>query len=128
MDNLLENNFINNFIVKEKQQRLIYEFSNLKKRKTALLRFSHSVEDIVINKYIKQRCNVDNVINNLLLPKNVYIISLGKLEGELCKNDEAINHLKEQYMPVIIIDNDIVIIKSENEESKNNIFILKKNC
>ena len=37
MDNLLENNFINNFIVKEKQQRLVYEFSDLKKRKTALL-------------------------------------------------------------------------------------------
>ena len=37
MNNILEIKFINTFIVKEKQERLIHEFSNPKKRENSLL-------------------------------------------------------------------------------------------
>ena len=43
MNNILETNFINGFIVENKKERLIHEFSNPKKRENALMRFSHSI-------------------------------------------------------------------------------------
>ena len=46
MDKIIEINFINKYIISEKKDRLIYEFSNPKKRENALLRFSHSIESI----------------------------------------------------------------------------------
>ena len=60
------------------------------------------------------------------ISKDVYVISLSKIEGEFCTYKEAIAHLNEQYMPVIIIADNHVIIKSEGGESKDNIFILTK--
>ena len=57
---------------------------------------------------------------------DAYVISLSKIEGEFCPYQEAIAHLNDQYMPVIIIADNHVIIKSEGGESKDNIFILTK--
>ena len=126
MINMLELKFINEFIVKEKKERLIYEFSNPKKRENAIMRFSHKVENIVNDKFIQCRCNMGNLSNNLALSGDVYIVSLEKIYGETCPYKEALIHLNEQYMPVIIIGENTVIIKSENEDSKDNIFVLMK--
>ena len=41
MLNPYELEFINKFIVNEKKNRIIYEFSNMNKRKDALMRFAH---------------------------------------------------------------------------------------
>ncbi|MBQ9124801.1 MAG: hypothetical protein IJY14_03825 [Acholeplasmatales bacterium] len=126
MVNDLELNFINDFIVKEKKDRLIHEFSNPKKRKNALMRFSHNVENIVNNRFIHNKCNIDNLIKSVVLTGDVLLISLDKINGETCSYKEAINHLNEQYMPVIIIGQNTAIIKSENEDEKDNILILTK--
>lgn len=126
MESSLEKKFINAFVAKEKKERLIHEFSNPKKRENALLRFSHGVESVVDNKFIKYRCNINNFSKFLSLFNDVYVISLFKIDGEICSYKEAISHLQEQYMPVIIISDDYVIIKSESNELKDNIFILSK--
>ena len=126
MNNTLELNFINTYVVKEKKERLIYEFSNSKKRENALLRFSHNIESIVNDKFIKCRCNIDNIDKFLTLFGNVYIISLLKIGGEICPYKQAIAHLSEEYMPIIIIADSHIIIKSECDNAKDNIFILTK--
>lgn len=126
MNSILEIKFINTFIVKEKQERLIHEFSNPKKRENALLRFSHNVESVVSDNFIKYRCNIDKLAKLLNLSCNVYVISLLKIGGEICLYKEAISHLDEQYMPVIIIADNYVIIKTESDGLKDNIFILSK--
>ena len=79
MINMLELKFINEFIVKEKKDRLIYEFSNPQKRENAIMRFSHKVENIVNDKFIQCRCNMGNLSNNLALSGDVYIVSLEKI-------------------------------------------------
>ena len=119
MINMLELKFINEFIVNEKKDRLIYEFSNPPKRENAIMRFSHKVENIVNDKFIQCRCNMGNLSNNLALSGDVYIVSLEKIYGETCPYKEALIHLNDQYMPVIIIGENTVIIKSENEDSKD---------
>lgn len=124
MNNTLEMNFITTFIVKEKKDRLIYEFLNPKKRENALMRFSHNTESIVNDKFIKYRCNIETLNKYINVTSDLYVISLDKLNGEVCSSEEAFLHLKEQYMPVIILGNDFAVIKSENEESKDNIIIL----
>lgn len=125
MNNVLEMNFINKYIIKEKKDRLIYEFSNPKKRENALMRFSHNVESLVNNKFIKYRCD-DKTLNKYInVKKDLYVISLDKLNGEVCTSEEAFSQLKNQYMPVIIIDDDFVVIKSENEDANDNIIVLK---
>ncbi len=124
MNNTLELDFINTYVVKEKKERLIYEFSNPKKRENALLRFSHNIESIVNDKFIKCRCNIDNINQFLDLFGDVYVVSLYKIGGEICSYKQAVAHLSEQYMPVIIIADNHVIIKSECDNSKDSIFIL----
>lgn len=126
MNSDLEMKFINDFIVKEKKERLIHEFSNHKKRENALYRFSQHVERLVNNDLIKYRCNVDKLTDILNLSGNVYVISLLKIDGEICLYKEAVSHLNEQYMPVIIIADNYIIIKSESGELKDNIYILSK--
>ena len=110
--NNTELDFINKYIVKEKKERLIYEFSNLKEK--AILRFSHD-----INKYIKKNKKINKIkindLYNIKLNEKVYIISLDKINGEYLLYSDAINHLINQYMPVILIDNNFVIIKTEDE-------------
>ena len=90
------------------------------------MRFSHGVESVIDNKFIKYRCNINNFSKFLSLFNDVYVISLFKIDGEICSYKEAISHLQEQYMPVIIIADDYVVIKSEGNELKDNIFILSK--
>ena len=126
MDNALELNFLNTYIVREKKERLIYEFANSKKREYALLRFSHDVENIIKSNFIQYRCNAGNLNIHFNISKDVYVISLSKIEGEFCPYEEAIAHLNCQYMPVIIIADNYVIIKSEDGDSKDNIFVLTK--
>ena len=127
MNNTIESNFINDYIVKEKKERLLHEFSNQKKRENALLRFSHNIESIVNNKFIQCKCNIDNWHQFINLTGNVYVISMLKIDGEYCSIKDAIDILNEQYMPVIVISDNYVIIKSECDGSKNNIMILSKN-
>ena len=127
MNNTLESNFINDYIVKDKKERLLHEFSNHKKRENALLRFSHNIESIVNNKFIQCKCNIDNWHQFINLTGNVYVISMLKIDGENCSIKDAIDILNEQYMPVIVISDNYVIIKSECDGSKNNIMILSKN-
>ena len=124
MINELELNFINNYIIKEKKKRLIYEFSNSKKKKDALMRFCHNVERIINNKFIHRKCNIEYLNKHFILFEDVLVLSLDKINGETCSYSEALKHLNEQYMPVIIIGENAVIIKAENEDVKDNIFIL----
>ena len=126
MNKELEIKFINTFIINEKKERLIYELSTPKKRENALLRFSHNIKNIINEKYIKYKCNINNLAELLNISSNVYIISLIKIEGETCSYKDAISHLGEQNMPVIIIMDNYVIIKTESDDGKDNIFILEK--
>ena len=82
MLNLYELEFINKFIVNEKKNRIIHEFSNMNKRKDALLRFAHDVEKIINKNNVLCRYNIDNI--DIEIKGNVYIISLLKLNGEYC--------------------------------------------
>ena len=126
MIDMLELKFVNEFIVNEKKDRLIHEFSIPKKRENAIMRFSHKIENIVNNKFIQCKCNMGNLGKNLTLSGDVYIVSLEKISGETCPYKEALIHLNEQYMPVIIIGENTVIIKTENEDTRDNIFVLMK--
>ena len=112
MINNTELDFINKYIVKEKKERLIYEFSNLKEK--AILRFSHNI-DCLIKRNIKINQIRVNELINIKINKMVYIISLDKINGEYLLYSEAINHLINQYMPVILISDNFVIIKTEDE-------------
>jgi hypothetical protein len=110
--NNTELDFINKYIVKEKKERLIYEFSNLKEK--AILRFSHNINCLIKRNIKINKIRVNELIN-IKINKMVYIISLDKINGEYLLYSEAINHLMNLYMPVILIDDNFVIIKTENE-------------
>ena len=71
-----------------------------------------------------QTINIDNLKQIVNLTDNVYVISMEKIDGENCLFEDAIVHLSEQYMPVIVITDNYVIIKSECDSTKDNIFIL----
>jgi hypothetical protein len=59
--------------------------------------------------------------------RDLYDISRAKINGEVCSFEEVLKHLKEQCLPVIIISKEFVVIKTEDDDIKDNVFILFNN-
>ena len=126
MINVHEKKFINDFIVSNKKGRLEYEFSTPKKRKEAIMRFCHDLENLIDHKYVKTNISKFDLVKYVPSSTEVYIISLSKLNGEYCSIKEGVEHLNKEYMPVIILYANVAIIKTEDESSKVNVYILEK--
>lgn len=120
----MEKVFIEKFIKKDYQERIIYELT--KKREKALSRFSHNAYDI-LNKdnNILQIHDKDSVVTLIsskdLINKDCYFISRF-LDGEIIKLDVALKEAFEDLCSSIIISTNFVIIKEETIIGKPNIY------
>ena len=125
----LEENFINNYINPLYQDRLLFEFRSPKKRLDALMRFSHNIDKLVKrhNLILKLKKITDDATTFLLKEREVYVISFKYLEGTLMSVNDALNYITNEYMPVIILSNNIVVIKTEYEMGEANLYFLKNN-
>lgn len=123
----IEKVFIEKFIKKDYQKRIIYELT--KKREKALSRFSHNAYDI-----LKKDNNIlliydkDEILNLIssknILNKDCYYISRF-FDGEIIKLDVALKEAFEDLCSSIIILTDFVIIKEETIMGKPNIYFIK---
>ena len=123
MNSEIEQQFIKNYIDKNYQERLIYEFGTSKKRVNALSRFSHNVESILkkgINKKI-----ITNFDDFQGKNQTVYIIALNEKDGTTMPLSDALRYLEVSYMSVILIGKDFSLIKEETEKGCADILYLK---
>lgn len=123
----MEKVFIEKFIKKDYQKRIIYELT--KKREKALSRFSHNTYDILKKDnnilLIHDKDSVVTLISSKdIFNKDCYYISRF-FDGEIIKFEVALKEAFEDLCSSIIILTDFVIIKEETIIGKPNIYLIK---
>lgn len=129
MDKIFEQEFVYQFLNRRIRERILFELNSNKKRINALMRFSHSIDDIIDERNIVSKTNVlikENLskifFHNRLM---VYVISYKLLDGKMMTVDDAIEHANNEYSPVIMYCDRTAIIKSEYESGSPMYYILK---
>ena len=115
MNKQKEENFIKKYVQKNRQERLRFELTNEKKRKSALDRFSHSALEIIDKSKIiaeMQKAN-DEMLIKLLSPNDNYVLSGKYIDGLDMSSKAALQEINEEFGPVIVISSKCAIIKTE---------------
>lgn len=119
MINDMEKNFIFQFVVKNKQDRLLYELSG-KKRMDGIGRFAHNAEEMLIKDKIILSGN--NIYYNDIIKftekynSNVkwYIIAFNReFDKKYCELSEALDLILGNGMPAIIVSGNTAIVETE---------------
>ena len=114
--NDIENIFVKHFIVKEKQDRLIYEL-NGKKRQYGLGRLCHNAESLLITEKIvlSGKLFYDDIIEVTgQINTDCYIIAYNaELDRKICKFTDALELVLGNGMPAVIISEKMVVIETE---------------
>ncbi len=129
----VEEKIIKNFIIKNMQDRFLYELSKKEKRKKFLSRFAHNIDKYLVKQYIYLQGNklmendIDVKINLLSCNmQNCYVISNyhdGKEMSIKLALEECFNSISEF---IIIVNENIVFIKEETEYGSSMKYLLYK--
>ena len=121
--NIKEEEFVNKYIDKDYQERLLYELGSSKKRVNALSRFSHDAETILKKGVSKKIITSFNEFQEK--DQTVYVISWDEKDGTTMSLSDAIRYLESSYMSAILIGKDFSLIKEEPEKGGAKILYLK---
>ena len=121
MDKEIEFDFTRKFIRKEKRERILYELCSHRKRETAIQRFAHDVslyikQDVIVYAGIEleHQAAFISLKKQLLDRKQIYII--GTLaDGKFIDIHDGLHFFYNEYKPVILLSNEIALIKEEAE-------------
>ena len=121
MINEIEKGFVKQYIIKKRQERLIYELGSSKKRINAMSRFCHSSLELIKPNMIYESGDLscDRILSLLIKfgknEKNYIMAYDENIDKKYMNNDEAIRNVIGNGMAAIIINSDIVIIETEQE-------------
>ena len=123
--NKYEEYFIKKFIYQNKRDRFIYEFT--KKREETIDRFSHDINKYIIDKRIEKVINKLDYdgFRNLFKNDTVYILSNTHIDGVIFNIEDAFNYIYNESNVVIILKDDLALIKTENEGGISTYYFLK---
>ena len=130
MNNDIEREFVNTFVIKNMRERLLFELLSGKKRNKSLSRFAHSSADILDPKYTFRVNAKEEVLNEIARNDDVhsgkaYVIS-DIYDGIEMEAQEAIDFAFEEYGVVIVIfKGGIAFVKSELEQGLADKCLLK---
>ena len=132
METKFVNNFVNNFLIRQKQERILFEFQ--KKRSRAIDRFSHDVKVLLNSNKILlsgEHLRIDDVVKalqdyNISLRAMVCIISGNEtLDNNIISLQEAIKFFFNDYLQMVITDGEhFALIKEETSGSYSQKYVL----
>ncbi len=130
MNRLIEEDFVNNYIIKSKRERLLFELCG-KKRKDGIGRFSHYAEDILNSAKIQLKGQyIEKDLRDIVAKTNshkCYVISyIDELDGREFNKNEILDIMLGCGMPSIAIFNDFAIIETEQEQGPAVKYLLQK--
>ena len=112
--------FVQKCIKEEYQDRILYDLQSKRKRQKAITKFSHSAGIILQNHFVKT--TISEIQNYLFIKTNekelCYIISDDNYDGKIVSVVEALEHLRKNYLTMILILKNSVIVKEESIENK----------
>ena len=129
MDRLKEEKFVNNFIVKEKRQRLLYELCSPKKREQAIQKLSCATDDkFVVFCGATNRDELYNFVARLSdVRKDCYVIADDDDDGRQLAFGVAFEHMCMHGGEYLILCGDnVVIIKQEYVSGAFSVTVLNK--
>lgn len=119
MNGEYENIFIEQFIVKERRERLRFELCG-KKRRDALSRFCHNSEDLLLmnrvvysGNDISQKALIKLAEENCQSSKCYIMAYNDDIDGIVCKFAEAVGMAVGNGMAAIIISDGFAIVETE---------------
>lgn len=131
----METKFVNNFLIRQKQERILFEFQ--KKRSRAIDRFSHDVKVLLNSNKILlsgEHLRIDDVVKalqdyNISLRTMVCIISGNEtLDNKIISLQEAIKFFFNDYLQMVITDGEhFALIKEETSGSYSQKYVLINN-
>jgi hypothetical protein len=118
VDEDIEAEFVKTFIQKRLQERIIWELASEKKRRHAILRFSHYTDEIVKHQYILKKSNKLNIIqllHELTAEASCYVIAADKheLDGQQMTLDTAVQRCFDGWPAIMIISKKLAVIETE---------------
>ena len=132
LDKNIECSFVQTFIQKRIQERIIWELASVKKRKTAIWRFCHTTDDIVKPQLVLIKSN--KLTNSIILQSvselttltSCYIISFyEEIDGKQMTITNAVSHCIGRGLPsIIIIGEQVAIIETEQSIGASIKYIL----
>lgn len=131
MNKEIESNFVKNFVIKDKKERIQYELFSNKKRDQAIQRLYSSLDKkykIIEDDKIKDD-EFLFLIKKYLKPNELcYIIADSNDDGHILSFDNAFDHMINDCVAyAILCGNDIVIMKDEFfSGSAHKIFLCKR--
>ena len=127
MNLIKEEKMIKQFIKLTYQNRILFEFKNPQKRLSGYMRFSHNTKKILNNDKIfsiRKMISKSDFFDFFSKTDSLYIISVSYIDGIILRLEEAYDLISNEYMPVIIIGEDKVLIKEETEKRDVHFFLL----
>ena len=120
MNKSIEENFINDYIVNNKRERLLFELGS-KKRRDCIGRFSHCTDTLLIEAKIKLKSQyISEDLRHVVAKANsckCYVISYSQeLDGKEFNKDEVLDLISNCGMPSIVIFDNFAIIETEQEQ------------
>ena len=123
MNNKFELEFINNYITKNKRERILYELTSKKKRKNAIGRFCHNTLEYIDKTKIVYEGNtisvyeLENLIKKYTKDKEGYLISWDSdIDGSILPIENALNEVIGKGMASIVVFSNVILIETEQEQ------------
>ena len=120
MDKSIEEKFVNNFVVKDKRERILHELNSKKKREIAMRRIIPLLDKRFV--VFEGQNADDNVLLAELkkytkIPKTCYNISDSSDDGNILPLEIAIKNMLEYEMSYVIICDENTVVASEEYEA-----------
>lgn len=125
MDKNLEALFVKKYVKRNRQDRLLHELTNGKKRARALDRFNHSTEDIIEQTKIVELILDDKTLDKYLKDENAYIVSTRHINGLFLSKDDIKKCLYEEFGAIIVCATEYSFIKTEGFAFNSKLYVLK---
>ena len=119
MDKLVEEKFVNAFVVKEKRERIFHELNSTQKRALATRRL-YALLDRRFVVYEGQNIDESELIAELkkysIIPRTCYNISDSQDDGKILPLEVAVKNMLDYEMTYVIICDENTAIASEEYE------------
>ncbi|MBD5143452.1 MAG: hypothetical protein HDT22_07580 [Ruminococcus sp.] len=114
--------FVKNFIINSKQDRLLYELQNSKKRQDCLGRFCHHAEDLLDMQKICDTQDFEKILGN---PECYIMAYHQELDKLTCNLKQALKLVLSNGMSAIIIGKNFAIVETEQLQGTPDRYFLK---
>ena len=116
MDNLIEEKFVKNFIIKDKRERILHELCSIKKRKSAIQRLFNLLDD-KLTVWKSSEIGEEKIISAIKPyfngKKNCYVMADGSDDGKTMPFNVALKNMLEYEVNYFIICDENTIIAGE---------------